>query len=461
MVFAAGANITITATASDPDGSVTNVEFFADSRFLGSDAESPYSVTECCWKPGHYLLKAKATDNLGASKVSDPVPITVAESVPASGSGFWQPEPHLDPLLTYYGAAALKAYGYDVYIGLNGDAPPFMKWDGTNCARWHVDGSFPFARTFGIVIDGSNVCVAGSFVDSSGYGVAEWNGTQWDILGETLTPTSPPTGNRENSKPVTISIVNRDIYVGGQFVSAGTNSNIQYIAKLNRVSNTWDTVGEHLNGPVYAIESISDKLFIGGGFTSASGNSNANYIAQLQGNVWTGLGSGVGGTNSLGDHGAVFALAACGTNLYVGGDFISVGGNTNANGIGVWNGQHWNVLHRGLIGYSSGFDARPDFMVYSIAPKGDSIYVAGKFSAVWGDGTNQIPAYSVARATWSEDRQAWSWTDLDIGTGFYFDADHNPVGVGYAFSTTILDDPTPGVYDLFVSGLVGPFGTLP
>lgn len=41
-VFAAVANITINATASDPDGTITKVEFFQGSTKLGESTTSPY-----------------------------------------------------------------------------------------------------------------------------------------------------------------------------------------------------------------------------------------------------------------------------------------------------------------------------------------------------------------------------------------------------------------------------------
>ncbi len=82
--FTAPANIAISATASDSDGSVTNLEFFAGSSKLGHSIVSslpgqPVSAT-LVWSnvgAGHYTLTAKATDNLGASTVSPSVAIVV------------------------------------------------------------------------------------------------------------------------------------------------------------------------------------------------------------------------------------------------------------------------------------------------------------------------------------------------------------------------------------------------
>jgi hypothetical protein len=75
--FAAPANITISATASDSDGTVTNVEFYQGAVKLGSDAAAPYTYTWTNVPAGSYSLTVKAYDNAGASTVSASVGITV------------------------------------------------------------------------------------------------------------------------------------------------------------------------------------------------------------------------------------------------------------------------------------------------------------------------------------------------------------------------------------------------
>ena len=77
-IFPNPTNITLTATASDSNGSVTNVEFFREGTVkLGEDASSPYSFTWSNAPPGTYVLTARATDNLGATADSAPVSIVV------------------------------------------------------------------------------------------------------------------------------------------------------------------------------------------------------------------------------------------------------------------------------------------------------------------------------------------------------------------------------------------------
>ena len=75
--FTAGANITLSANASDSDGTVSKVEFFNGSASLGAKTTTPYSVTWSNVPAGSYTLKAVATDNGGLSTTSSTVSITV------------------------------------------------------------------------------------------------------------------------------------------------------------------------------------------------------------------------------------------------------------------------------------------------------------------------------------------------------------------------------------------------
>jgi hypothetical protein len=75
--FETGAPITIRAEASDTDGTIRNVEFFANGGMIGEDATDPY---ELVWTPdqtGKWFIHAVATDDAGASTASDSVEIRV------------------------------------------------------------------------------------------------------------------------------------------------------------------------------------------------------------------------------------------------------------------------------------------------------------------------------------------------------------------------------------------------
>jgi glucose/arabinose dehydrogenase len=76
--YSAPATITINAAASDPDGSVTKVEFFQGGTKLGEDTSAPYSFTWSGVSAGSYSLTAAATDNAGSTSTSAPVNVTVS-----------------------------------------------------------------------------------------------------------------------------------------------------------------------------------------------------------------------------------------------------------------------------------------------------------------------------------------------------------------------------------------------
>jgi hypothetical protein len=70
-MFKPGANITISAIASDSDGKVTKVEFYDGDTKLGEDTSAPYVYK---WKnvpAGSHTLTARATDDKDAVGISD------------------------------------------------------------------------------------------------------------------------------------------------------------------------------------------------------------------------------------------------------------------------------------------------------------------------------------------------------------------------------------------------------
>ena len=70
-------NVTINATASDTDGTVTQVEFFRGTTSLGVDTTAPYGVIWNGAAPGNYTLTAVARDSQGLVNTSAPVVIRV------------------------------------------------------------------------------------------------------------------------------------------------------------------------------------------------------------------------------------------------------------------------------------------------------------------------------------------------------------------------------------------------
>lgn len=131
--FTDPATVTINASAADSDGTVTKVDFFAGSTLVGTDSTAPYSVT---WSApiGSHNLTAIATDNLGATRTSSAVSISV--TAPGGGpttvslqngtngyNGMVDTTVRSDATTTNYGSATtLLADGSPDYSAL-------LKWD--------------------------------------------------------------------------------------------------------------------------------------------------------------------------------------------------------------------------------------------------------------------------------------------------------------------------------------------
>lgn len=74
--FWTGETLNVTANASDPDGSISSVKFYANGSLIATDATSPYSTT---WAPpaGSYSLTAVATDNQNATRTASAVTVQI------------------------------------------------------------------------------------------------------------------------------------------------------------------------------------------------------------------------------------------------------------------------------------------------------------------------------------------------------------------------------------------------
>lgn len=127
--YTTGANIAVSANASDSDGSVAQVEFFRGTVSLGVDTSSPYGVTWNNASAGSHAFKAVATDNQGASTTSATSTITVTApstdtTPPSVPAGLSSPSQTSSSILLTWNASTDNSggsgvAGYDVYQGGN------------------------------------------------------------------------------------------------------------------------------------------------------------------------------------------------------------------------------------------------------------------------------------------------------------------------------------------------------
>ena len=150
-VFRAPVNVPLYAFASDRDGSVSSVEFFAGTNSLGLGRglcveafpmgpafNCPTNFFVLVWSnasPGAYVLSAVATDNGGAAATSGPVNITIISSPP--------PPTNRPPIISVLASDPLAIEGTNCWpwLGLANGPPTWGDWMGptpiwrffTNC----------------------------------------------------------------------------------------------------------------------------------------------------------------------------------------------------------------------------------------------------------------------------------------------------------------------------------------
>lgn len=129
-IFGNSSTVTITATASDSNGSIAKVGFYSGSELLGEDNVAPYSFTMTNVGGGKYSLTAKATDNQGAVTTSKPVNIKVPctfSSPKIAGTVIGTPG-------SWANAGGTREKAFDGDVTTYFDAPSDIGWAGLSLA---------------------------------------------------------------------------------------------------------------------------------------------------------------------------------------------------------------------------------------------------------------------------------------------------------------------------------------
>jgi hypothetical protein len=82
-----GDTVTISANATDTDGTISNVEFFVDDKSIGADSTLQYQMKWIAEHSGNYTVIAEATDDEGNITESNQVTIIVSDNTQISYLG--------------------------------------------------------------------------------------------------------------------------------------------------------------------------------------------------------------------------------------------------------------------------------------------------------------------------------------------------------------------------------------
>ncbi len=182
-------------------------------------------------------------------------------------------------------------------------------------------------KIYTIYKNGSDLYAGGQFSISgiSGANIMKWNGTSW--IGNGSLILSPFSQGEVRD----IVSYNGSLYATGDIAG-----------KIKRWDgNTWQSVGTGLNGKGWALAVLNNELYVGGDFTTAGGVA-ANHIAKWNGTSWSSVGSGV--------NGSVRELTVYNNTLFAGGTFPTSGTGSTINNIAQFNGTNWVNVDNGVDG---------------------------------------------------------------------------------------------------------------
>ncbi len=209
-----------------------------------------------------------------------------------------------------------------------------------NDLKIHGDSVF-IAGHFQVIQYGTNTADLSSF--QVVHNLVEWQSStdSWFYLGDAAQRGVTFNGYSGYSIDAeSLAIVGNELYVGGSFNQAG-GLTAASLARWDMAAEAWVSLNTSLGGStdetkVLALAAYGADLFVGGNFLSA-GNSTVNFVAKLdtETDIWSDLDGGVKWYNDR--YTKVMALTVDETGVYIGGDFDKAGG-LSATGFARWTG---------------------------------------------------------------------------------------------------------------------------
>lgn len=315
----------------------------------------------------------------------------------------------------------IAQYGSLIYIGgtflVNGvNFNGIAKWDGTNFTQ--MGPGFNGAVLSICTDPNGNVYVSGTFTQLTNFTpmnkVSKWNGTSWSTMNTGPSGASTDVrymisdggnniyalGNFVNMGPITARGIarwsisqngwfqvglatntadiytglfnNGILYVGGQITVMGGQS-VNNIAQFN--GTAWSRIGPLSTGPQSIVRSIA---FLGNDiYTGGAGQTTvvfAKYDAGL--NTWTQIATVPGGSGQ-----SISSVVNFGEELYIGGNFTALSGDTSLVRFCKWNGTSF-------VPFGTGANNSINYMLVDNVTN-DKLYIVGGFSNIDGNVFNR------------------------------------------------------------------------
>ncbi len=321
----------------------------------------------------------------------------------------WDPDPNSDVL-------AIAVLGSTVYLGGNfntvgGDernnAAAVNNTDGA-ATSWNPNLS---GTVYAVGVSGSNVYLGGNF--NTVGGTPRNRAAAVDADG-TLTSWNP----NLSGGVYAIAVLGSTVYLGGNFATVGGTPR-NYAAAVNNTDGAATPWNPDPNSDVEAIAVLGSTIYLGGNFATVGGTPRNRAAAVGTDGTLTSWNPNLSGTG-MGDS-TVYAVGVSGSNVYLGGEFSTVGGTPRNNAAAVNNTD----------GAATPWDPDPNGGVLAIAVLGSTVYLGGEFEAVGGDERNYAAAVDNtdgAATSWNPDPNSDVEAIAVLGSTVYLGGDFTTVG---------------------------------
>jgi hypothetical protein len=245
-----------------------------------------------------------------------------------------------------------------------------------------------------------NIYVGGDFSKINGeyyWGVAKWNGLQWDSLGGAFHMAGQSNSGSNGAR--TLAFYNNEIYAGGNFTEA-QGKPIRYIARWN--GTQWDSLSQAPNASVTQMVVCNGKLYVFGNFNKI-GTVNCNKMAVWDGVSWTPI------WMPYSVAGFVDAVVYKGE-VYVGGNILGAGSDPNNYDLIKYDGTNWVPVGGGIKGGVS--------FVNGLRIFNNELYVGGYFAKSAGNAGDNLMKWDglqFKEVVAGLDAQVWNITEVPDG----------------------------------------------
>lgn len=275
------------------------------------------------------------------------------------------------------------------------------RWNRTT-QQWSALGAGINDTVYAVAYADGLLYVGGAFKAAgnvSAEDVAYWDGAQWHAFGAKARIFEVGDRGSEVGTYVNDLLVHGDsVFIAGHFqtIQNGTNTAdlssfqvVHNVVEWQRSTDSWFWLGDLAQrGVTYggysgfsidanALALVGNTLYVGGHFNQAGGLAASNLARwDLAAEQWISLNGSLGGVEDP----EVNALAAYGTDLFVGGKFLSAG-NATVNFIAHLDTETdtWSALDGGVKWYNDRFTA-----VTAVTAGPDGVYLGGDFDKAGG-----------------------------------------------------------------------------